>query len=194
MQGDDDAIFMSVQEVAALHIGERLKQYKSCVELCTAVGALVIHIASFIPMVVGVDLDPKRIEAAKQNAKTYGVEDRTEFVVGDVLDESLLKTIKAEVAILDPDWSAAGSDKSVHETNIDNMQPSMRQMIVLTRKYITPNLVLRVPKHFTLETLKEFGSYELESIIIDGRLRFKVVYFLPGIEESRETEIRLKGL
>jgi trimethylguanosine synthase len=194
MQGDDDAIFMSVQEVAAIHIGERLKQYKTCVELCTAVGALAIHIASFIPKVIGVDLDPRRIEDAKANAKIYGVEYRTEFLIGDVLDEELLKSIKADVAILDPDWSAEGTEKSIHTIDIDKMQPSMRQMILLTRKWVTPNLVLRVPKHFTLETLSEFGPYELESIFIDDRMRFKVVYFLPEIETSRETAVYLKGL
>lgn len=194
IQGDDDALFMSVQEVAALHIAERLKQYQTCAELCTAVGAMAIHVARFIPKVFGVDINPQRIEDARQNAKTYGVEDRTEFIVGDVLDEELLNSIKAEVAILDPDWSAEGNDKSVHEIDIDSMQPSMRQMILLTRKYITSNIVIRVPKHFTLDTLKEFGPYELESIFIDDRLKFKTVYFLPEIQESRETEARLKGL
>jgi len=30
------------------------------------------------------------------------------IIHGDILDEKLLKTIKAEVVILDPDWSSAG--------------------------------------------------------------------------------------
>jgi hypothetical protein len=98
------------------------------------------------------------------------------------------------VAILDPDWSAEGTEKAVHTIDIDKMQPSMRQMILFTRKWITPNLVLRVPKHFNLETLNEFGSYELESIFIDGRMRFKVVYLLPEIKASKETSAYLKGL
>lgn len=194
IQGDEDALFMSVQEVAAVHIGERIKNYQACVELCTAVGALAINIARFVPKVIGVDIDPKRIEDARQNARTYGMQDKTEFIVGDVLDEGLLKSIEADVAILDPDWSEAGTEKSVHTVDIDKMQPSMRQMILLTRKYITSNILLRMPKHFSLETLSEFGPYELESIYIDERLKFKVVYFLPEIQESRETEAHLKGL
>jgi trimethylguanosine synthase len=194
IQGDDDALFMSVQEVAALHVAERLKKYQTCVELCTAVGAMAINIARYIPHVIGVDLDPQRIEDAKKNAKIYGVSDKVEFIVGDVLDEELLNSIKADVAILDPDWSTEGSEKSMHTIDIDSMQPSMRQMILLTRKYITTNIVIRVPKHFTLETLSEFGPYELESIHIDDKLKFKVVYFLPEILTSQETAVYLKGL
>lgn len=194
IQGDADALFMSVQEVAALHVGERLKHYKTCVELCTAVGAMAIHVARFVPKVIGIDIDPQRIQDAKQNAKLYGVETNTEFLVGDVLDEDLLKSITADVAILDPDWSVEGTEKSVHTIDIDKMQPSMRQTILLTRTHITPNIVIRVPKHFALDTLSEFGAYELESIFIDNRLKFKVAYFLPDIQKSIETNAYLKGL
>ncbi len=67
-------------------------------------------------------------------------------------------------------------------------------MILRTRKWVTSAIVIRVPKHFDLNTLKEFGPYELESIVIDDRLRFKVAYFLPQIETSRETVTYLKGL
>jgi uncharacterized protein (TIGR03000 family) len=35
---------------------------------------------------IGIDLDPKRIEEAKENAKTAGVADKTEFRAGDVFD------------------------------------------------------------------------------------------------------------
>ena len=194
MEGDADALFMSIQEVAAVHVAKRLKEFTSCVELCCAVGAMAIHVARFIPKVYAVDIDPQRIAAAKLNAQTYGVADNMIFITGDVLDEVLLKDIKAAVAILDPDWSEAGTEKSDHTVDIDKMQPSMRRMITLTRKWITPNIVIRVPKHFTLATLAEFGPYELESIYIDDKLKFKVVYFLPDTARAIETTVRLQGL
>jgi trimethylguanosine synthase len=194
IQGDDDALFMSVQEVAALHVAARLKKNKICVELCTAVGAMAVNVARYIPRVIGIDLDPQRIADAKKNAETYGVSERTAFIVGDVLDEQLLGSIEADVAILDPDWSAEGSEKSKHTIDIDSMQPSLRQMILLTRKHITSNIVIRVPKHFTLETLSEFGPYELESIYIDDKLTFKIAYFLAEIHTNQETSAHLQSL
>ncbi len=194
LQGDNEALSMSIPEVAAIHIAERLRQYRTCVELCTAVGAMAIHIARVMPMVYGIDINPRRIKDAKHNAKTYGVEDNTKFMVGDVLDERLLSSITAEVAILDPDWSIKGNDKSAHALDIDDMQPSMRQMILLTRRRVTSDIIARVPKHVTLETLAEFGPYELENIYIDNKLKFKVAYFLPWIRTSRTKSVYLVGL
>jgi trimethylguanosine synthase len=194
MKGDPDALFMSVQEVAALHVARRLKKFTSCVELCCAVGAMAIHIARFIPKVYAIDIDSQRIADAKINAQTYNVVDNVIFITGDVLNEALLKDIKAEVAILDPDWSEVGIEKSDHTVDIDKMQPSMRQMILLTQKYITSNIVIRVPKYFTLATLDEFGAHELESVYIDDKLKFKIVYFLPHITTSIETAVHLQGL
>jgi hypothetical protein len=53
----------------------------------------------------------------------------------------------------DPDWSAEGSEKSNHVTDLDKLRPSMRKMIIVTRQYITKNLVLRVPREFTIDAL-----------------------------------------
>lgn len=36
----------------------------------------------FIFLVIAIDIDPKKIEMAKQNARVYGVEDRIEFIQG----------------------------------------------------------------------------------------------------------------
>jgi trimethylguanosine synthase len=33
-------------------------------------------------LVIAIDIDPKKIEMAKQNARVYGVEDRIEFIQG----------------------------------------------------------------------------------------------------------------
>ncbi len=190
IRGDQDAIHMSVPEVAGLYVSRRLVGYKSCVELCSAIGMMSICVAQTVPKVIGIDIDERRVGDARKNAAEYNIEDRVSFVVGDVLDENLLQTIKADVAILDPDWSA-GTDKTEHVFDIETMQPNMRTMIQLTKKNITDNLVIRVPKHFDLMTLSDFGEYELESVYIDGKLKFKVVYFLLEAQRAMETEVYL---
>lgn len=40
----------------------------------------LIRVFSFV--VIAIDIDPKKIEMAKQNARVYGVEDRIEFIQG----------------------------------------------------------------------------------------------------------------
>jgi len=105
-----------------------------------------------------------------------------------VLDQNLLKNLSAEVAIIDPDWSARGAEKSTHVNNIDETQPSMREMFNLTKRYITPNIVIRVPKNFTFDTLSDFGHCRLENISWGGKIKFKIAYFLDDIRENSEAD------
>lgn len=179
---------MSCPEAVGRHLAGRLSRFDSAVELCCAVGMAVIPLAEKMSKVVGVDISESRIADAKHNARLYGVEDKIRFIVGDVLDRELLKGVSAEVAVLDPDWSAAGSEKSVHVNNIDETQPSMREMFTLTKECITPNIVIRVPKHFTFATLADFGNCRLESIVWGGKTRFKLAYFSDDITVNEETD------
>ncbi|NTW22180.1 methyltransferase domain-containing protein [Candidatus Falkowbacteria bacterium] len=188
IQADEDAYYMSCPEVVGEHIANQLSRFNSAVELCCAVGMAVIPLARRMEKVIGVDISPDRIKDAKYNAELYGVADKIEFIVGDVLDENLLKNISAEVAILDPDWSVAGEKKSLHVDNIEDTQPSMKAMFDLTKRYITSNIVIRVPKNFTFETLSYFGCCRLENIIWGGKTRFKLAYFLDGINENSESD------
>lgn len=192
IQADSDAFYMSVPEVVAKHIALQLKNYKSAVELCCAVGMMAVQLAKYIPKVTGVDIDEKRIGDAEYNAELYGVQKNTRFIVGNVLDKELLKSIKADVAILDPDWSAKGSIKSIH-TSFENMQPSLLEMIKLTKGLVTPNFVSRLPKETQSTDLLQFGPHILESIYIDGKLKFKVAYFLSDIKQSKGTEVLLNS-
>jgi trimethylguanosine synthase len=188
LSADPDAYYMSCPEVVGQHLAKQLSRFKTAVELCCAVGAAVIPLAQSMEKVTGVDISHDRVRDAKHNAELYGVEDKTDFIVGDVLDPDLLQSISAEVAILDPDWSLSGAEKSVHVDNVDDTQPSMREMFNLTKRYITPNIVIRVPKHFTFDTLSDFGCCRLENISWGGKTRFKLAYFLDDITENTEAD------
>jgi 16S rRNA A1518/A1519 N6-dimethyltransferase RsmA/KsgA/DIM1 with predicted DNA glycosylase/AP lyase activity len=185
---DEDAYYMSCPEVIGQHIASQLARFSSAVELCCAVGMLAVQLAQKMDKVTAVDIDQNRINDAKKNAKLYGVDNKINFIVGDVLDHNLLKNLSAEAAVLDPDWSAKGTGKSLHVNNIDDTQPSMREMFNLTKRYITPNIVFRVPKNFTFETLSDFGSCRLENILWGGRVKFKIAYFLDDISENNEAD------
>lgn len=185
---DEDAYYMSCPEVVGQHIANQLSHFSSAVELCCAVGMLAIQLSKKINKIIAVDVDQNRINDARKNATLYGVKNKIEFIVGDVLNHNLLKNLSAEVAIIDPDWSAEGTKKSVHVNNIDSTQPSMREMFNLTKRYITPNIVSRVPKNFTFDTLSVLGCCRLENILWGGRVRFKIAYFLDDISENNEAD------
>lgn len=68
---------------------------------------------------IAIDIDPAKIELARNNARVYGVEDRIEFVVGDFLQ--LAPTLKADVVFLSPPWG--GPDYMFNPNyNLDSIQ------------------------------------------------------------------------
>jgi len=188
IKADKDAFYMSCPEVVAEHIANQLISFKTAVELCSAVGMLTVQLAKAINKVYAVDISKKRTKQAQYNAKLYKVSRKTKFICGNVLDENLLNGIKAEVAILDPDWSKE-KDKSIHVKSIDDTQPSLRTMFNLTKKYITKNMVSRIPKNFTFKTIKDLGPCKIENIFWKNKLRFKIAYFFSNIKNNKEVNI-----
>jgi trimethylguanosine synthase len=186
---DKDAFYMSCPERIAKYLANQLRCFETSVELCTAVGVTAIQLAFVMKKVIAVDKNAKRIADAIKNAEKYGVGDRIQFIVGNVLDNQLLKNLSADVAILDPDWSFQGKEKTAHVQELDDTQPSMKEMFERTRKYITPNIVLRMPNTFTRETLSCLGPCLIENIFWGDTLRFKFAYYLDNTNNYTEKNI-----
>ncbi|MDP2933272.1 MAG: methyltransferase domain-containing protein [bacterium] len=189
---DEQSSFISNPEYVAEHVVETivgLGDFKSAVELCCCIGITCIQLAKRLSNVVGVDSNNSRIEMARKNAVLYGVSGKTKFIVGDVLDIELLKSIKADVAVLDPGWATRLMDRSSHVSDVNLTQPSLKKMFDLTSQYVTKNIVARVPATFTRNTLKELGYCKIENIIINNEIVFKVCYFIGGIEKFNEVDI-----
>lgn len=66
------------------------------------------------------DIDPQKIEFARQNARVYGVEDLIEFIVGDFFE--IAPTLKADTVFLSPPWGGPDYAKEV-EYDLDRLQP-----------------------------------------------------------------------
>lgn len=186
---DEDAFYMSTPEIVAEHIAKQLAKYKTGAEMCCAIGMLSVQLAKKMNKVLAIDINKERIANAKKNAKLYGVFDKIEFIIGDVLDESLLKRLSADVAVLDPDWSKAETDKSLHVKNIDDTEPSLKKMFDLTKKLVTKNIVARIPKTLDASTLSELGVCRIENIIWNNEIKFKVAYFLDDIKKNEEVDV-----
>lgn len=53
--------------------------------------------------VIAIDIDPIKLECARHNAKIYGVQDRIEFLLGNVFD--ILPTLESvDVVFMSPPW------------------------------------------------------------------------------------------
>lgn len=185
---DEDGYYMSCPEKVGEHITKNISRFSSAVDLCCAVGMLCIQLAKNFNKVYGVDINPHRLSDARKNAELYKI-NNIEFIEGSVTNEELLKTIKADVAIMDPDWSMEGKDKNNWSHNLDMTQPSWRKMFKLTSKHITKNIISRIPKDWGFKLMNEFGPCKIENIIWNNKTKFRIVYFLDDIKENIKEDV-----
>lgn len=184
IKADAASYEMANYEAIAEHMAERLKDNKIA-ELCCGVGITAIQLAKFSE-VVGVDINKEYIENAKYNAKLYGV--NMNFIVGDVLDINLLKKIKANIIVLDPDWSS-GDDKSLHVANISETKPALDKLYNLAKKN-TKNICFRFPGTMDVDQIRKLGNCEIENIFLENKFKFNIAYF-GDLKKEDNTEVRL---
>ena len=73
-------------DAAIKHIGHPDKGLVRILDLGTGSGNIAIALAKFVPQsqIVGIDISAQALEVAKANAKHHGVENRIEFIQGDI--------------------------------------------------------------------------------------------------------------
>lgn len=94
---------------------------------------------------IAIDIDPKKIEIAQNNARIYGVSDRIEFICGDFF--ALAPFIKADVVFLSPPW---GGPKYLHlpTYNLEEMlQPFPLSKLLQYSRKISSNVALYLPRN-----------------------------------------------
>ena len=190
IQGDDEAIIMACPEFAGVHLASKLsKHYKKAADLCCGIGMTGIMLAKKMKFVHGLELNADRLMNAEYNAVLYGVESKVSFMKADVTNPTPLKYMNVDVAVLDPDWGNAHNGWDGYTPKLECTKPNLRQMFELTKEHLTENIVARIPKTFTPELMSELGDCTIENIIWDGRVRFKIAYFLDVMEPHKVYDI-----
>lgn len=96
-------------------------------------------------VVIAIDIDPKKIDLAQNNAKVYGVRDKIEFIVGDFFQ--LADTLKADVVFLSPPWGGpAYLSQPVYELE-EMLQPVPLSQLLAAARKISLNVAAFLPKN-----------------------------------------------
>lgn|GEM_PF-1264929 len=201
IHGGDKALDISYFERSAAQFAKFISGlgFHTALELCCNVGMTSIQMAKFMKMVRGIDNDEGRIEAARQNARLFGVEDKTEFICGNVLDEGLLRRYKNEnsIAVYDPGWRKLINGEYKMDNpfaeSIDETTPSIREGVQKIRKCVTNNIVVRCPPNFTREMLEELGPCLIQSVVNqEGQLKHKNAFYLPRTNKTAEFQTQFE--
>ena len=115
----------------------------SALDLGCGVGIKSIYIAQHgFRRVLGIDIIPKAVEYAKENAKKYSVEDKTEFAVHDATDLTFLDNEKFDFVL---DWA------TIHGLTIEAREIYVKQI----SEHIKPGKTQLLLRTFNNKTTNE---------------------------------------
>ncbi|XP_028396845.1 LOW QUALITY PROTEIN: trimethylguanosine synthase-like [Dendronephthya gigantea] len=176
---DDESWFSVTPERIAKHIAHRCR-CDLIVDAFCGVGGNSIQFAFTCERVIAIDIDPVKVELARNNARIYGVEDRIEFIVGDYM--KLAPTLCADVVFLSPPWGGpAYSDAAVFD--LQTMIPMDGFKIFELSRNITENIAYFVPKNTNIEQLTSLADFdgrekvEIEQNFLNRRVKTITAYF-----------------
>ncbi|XP_008141555.2 trimethylguanosine synthase [Eptesicus fuscus] len=178
---DKEGWFSVTPEKIAEHIAGRVSQSFECdivVDAFCGVGGNTIQFALTGKRVIAIDIDPVKIDLARNNAEVYGIADKVEFICGDFL--LLAPQLKADVVFLSPPWG--GPDYATAETfDIRTMMsPDGFEIFRLSQK-ITNNIVYFLPRNADIDQVASLagpgGQVEIEQNFLNNKLKTITAYF-----------------
>ncbi|KAB0358947.1 hypothetical protein FD754_003103 [Muntiacus muntjak] len=187
---DREGWFSVTPEKIAEHIAGRVSQSLesgTVVDAFCGVGGNTIQFALTGKRVIAIDIDPVKIDLARNNAEIYGVVDKIEFICGDFLQ--LASSLTADVVFLSPPWG--GPDYATAEIfDISTMMSPdgyPLEVLVLSQK-ITKNIVFFLPRNADVDQVASLagpgGQVEIEQNFLNNRLKTITAYFGDLIQRS----------
>ena len=155
IQTDWQGLYSLKPEVLALQLAASLPG-KVVLDGFCGIGGCAIAFARSGKKVLAVEIDERRLEMARNNARVYGVEDRITFIHGDVTE--LIGSLHYDVAYFDPPWGGSECHKKVVFGWDDfpvNPLPLIHAALALCE-----TVALSVPVNFNVADLR-VDDYEL---------------------------------
>ncbi|XP_006562905.1 trimethylguanosine synthase isoform X2 [Apis mellifera] len=175
---DRESWFSVTPEKIAEHIAERCKCDTIIDAFCGA-GGNAIQFAFTCERVLAIDIDPVKIELARNNARIYGVDDRIEFIVGDFF--TLASKLIADVVFLSPPWGGPGYAKNETFDLNNIMHPIGGENLFNIARKITDHVAYFLPRNVDTMQLAMLagvgGGVEVEQNFLDKKLIALTAYY-----------------
>ncbi|XP_049818320.1 trimethylguanosine synthase isoform X2 [Aethina tumida] len=182
---DEESWYSVTPETLAKHTASRLECDVIVDAFCGA-GGNTIQFAKTCNRVIAIDIDPKKIEMAKNNAEVYGVADKIDFIIGDFFQ--LSKTLKADTVFLSPPWGGP-SYLQMPVYDLETMlQPVPFSKMFECAKEVSKNVAMFLPRnsntHFLINAAGPGGKVEIEQNFINQKLIAITAYYNDLIKEK----------
>ncbi|XP_042498834.1 trimethylguanosine synthase-like isoform X2 [Macadamia integrifolia] len=150
---DEEGWFSVTPENIAMNHAQRCGG-GSVIDGFTGVGGNAIQFARMCYHVVAIDIDPRKVQLAYNNAKVYGVEDYIDFVIGDFF--KLATSLKGDAVFLSPPWGGPAY-RTVENFTLDLLKPKDGYSIFQVAQKITPNIIMFLPRNVDLQQVEELS-------------------------------------
>ncbi len=155
----------STPEIIADYRSRRVRNY-TIADVSCGVGIQAIFFSFTNHKVLGIDIDPRRIEYAKRNAIAYNAKN-IEFIVGNSLSSDISKIAKkSDIIFSDP-----VRKETEKERKLESLEPSPFKII---EKYGNKNYIFDLPPQISMKKIPE--NWEKEYISVNGKIKRLTVY------------------
>ncbi|XP_055380337.1 trimethylguanosine synthase [Condylostylus longicornis] len=156
IQLDEESWFSVTPEKIAIHIANKVGNLGIIVDGFCGCGGNSIQFAKKCQRVIAIDIDPKKILMARNNAKIYNVEHKIDFVVGDFFQ--LSKNIKADGVFLSPPWGGPNYAKRKVFDIENDLQPFGASHLLNCARTISKNIALYIPKNSNIKQIVKLAG------------------------------------
>ncbi len=168
LHGDKESLRFATPEPIARYRAQRLK-CRTLADISCGIGGQTVFFAQQCEFVYAVEIDPKKIEYAKQNCEMYGL-DNVKFICGDALDPEVVAQIpKVDIVFSDP-----FRPPEEEERKVSSIEPGIPNVLEAYGEK-TRNFAFEAPPQMPPERIP--FDCEKEYISLDGQLNRLTLYF-----------------
>ncbi len=192
-RGDLEALFMASWEKETEYLSEYVAPGK-VLEICCAAGFKSVILGKR-HRVVAVDINDKRLNSARYNAKLFNVDKNILFKKIDAENFEELKTLDDDfdAIYVDADWRENLSDP-IKKQNLDPFKTTPRTdklYFNLRKLYPKTPIIFKVSPFVNVKKMEELDPCIIEELYIDGKFLSYNVYYDPYLKKSRWQKIFL---
>jgi len=190
---DSESYYSVTPEKIAIHQARRCVTYsgaKVIIDGFCGAGGNTIQFALAHPdvRVIAVDIDPVKIELAKNNAAVYGVLNQIEFIVGNFME--VVPHLKGDVVFMSPPWGGPNY-RNIDVFKLIYIEPNLYDAFNLIRQHITQEIGLLIPRMTDDNDLRELAgegnSVEIEMNYFKDKEKTKTAYYGKLISNNRSS-------
>jgi 16S rRNA G966 N2-methylase RsmD len=186
---DERTFKMGIDQRFTVHFAERFKDLR-VLETCTGAGFSTISLARTAKHVFTVEIDKSHQQQAISNVEKAGLSTRVTFILGSILDQSILQKLPSvDAAFIDPDWASTGSDH-VYRFIRSNTKPPA-DMVLSTIFEKTKNVAIVLPPRIEVQEFDNLPEHERQKLYLGESHELFCLYFGKLIKSIGETEFRV---